>query len=288
MKMKHPVSRLSILALSVMSLTACNRSMFFPEETAPVVQNPAGPVVVTQPTTVPVTTTPLNTNTHVVQKGDTLYRIAVARGLNYRDVATWNNIPAPYNLSLGQVIRLTPPAGTVVTTVPTTTTTTQPRLVDIDFSKGIPTNVYTAMSANGPVEIRVPAAASVHTVQQGETLYGIARQYSTSYQNLAALNNIPAPYTLSVGQQLLLSPIAATTSNTLGASSVNTMPVYTVMPVASTSIPVAQIRHIVQPGESVETIALRYGQQAQNLIYWNNLTPPYQLYPGQSLTVNPR
>ena len=45
-----------------------------------------------------------------IVKGDTLYSISFKRGLDYRDVAAWNDIAAPqYKILVGQVIRLSPP-----------------------------------------------------------------------------------------------------------------------------------------------------------------------------------
>lgn len=46
---------------------------------------------------------------HVVQKGDTLYAIAFQNGLDYRDLAFWNNLASPDVINAGQVLRLTPP-----------------------------------------------------------------------------------------------------------------------------------------------------------------------------------
>jgi lipoprotein NlpD len=44
--------------------------------------------------------------TYTVQKGDTLYSIALEHGHDYKDVAEWNGIQAPYTIRIGQVIRL--------------------------------------------------------------------------------------------------------------------------------------------------------------------------------------
>jgi len=45
---------------------------------------------------------------HTVQKGDTLYSIAWRYGLDYRDLAAWNDIPDTYTIYPGQVLRLEP------------------------------------------------------------------------------------------------------------------------------------------------------------------------------------
>lgn len=48
---------------------------------------------------------------HTVHKGDTLYAIAWLHGLDYRQLAEWNDIAAPgYLIHPGQSLRLAPPA----------------------------------------------------------------------------------------------------------------------------------------------------------------------------------
>ncbi len=44
-----------------------------------------------------------------VSKGDTLYSIAFRNGVDYRNLAGWNNIAEPYRIWPGQVLRLSPP-----------------------------------------------------------------------------------------------------------------------------------------------------------------------------------
>ncbi|TVP88301.1 MAG: LysM peptidoglycan-binding domain-containing protein [Pseudomonadaceae bacterium] len=49
-----------------------------------------------------------------------------------------------------------------------------------------------------------PVTSGSHTVQRGDTLYSIAFRYGWDWRQLAANNNIPAPYTIFPGQQLSL------------------------------------------------------------------------------------
>jgi len=58
------------------------------------------------------------TAVHVVRPGDTLYSIARANNIDYRQLARWNNIRDPNRIYVGQRIRLTPPpaGGSVVST----------------------------------------------------------------------------------------------------------------------------------------------------------------------------
>lgn len=74
--------------------------------------------------------------TVVVQRGDTLYRVATNNGIRAADLAAWNGIPAPFTIQPGQRLRLYPGSagssggGTVAPrpgTPPRPPTTTGPR-----------------------------------------------------------------------------------------------------------------------------------------------------------------
>jgi lipoprotein NlpD len=48
---------------------------------------------------------------YTVRPGDTLIRIALDSGQNWRDIARWNNVENPNVIEVGQVLRVIPPAG---------------------------------------------------------------------------------------------------------------------------------------------------------------------------------
>lgn len=48
---------------------------------------------------------------HRVEPGETLYSIGWIYGYDYREIASWNNIPPPYNLNPGLHLRVAPPSG---------------------------------------------------------------------------------------------------------------------------------------------------------------------------------
>lgn len=48
---------------------------------------------------------------HIVQRGDSLYSVSWSYGYNYKDVARWNGLQSPYELTPGQRIRFAPVAG---------------------------------------------------------------------------------------------------------------------------------------------------------------------------------
>lgn len=112
-----------------------------------------------------------------------------------------------------------------------------------------------------------PNTPRYHTVAPGETLQIIAARYGTTWQNLAALNNLANPNYIFVGQQLLVSGTAPTTPTT---------PTY---PPTNTGV------HIVQPGETLRSIADRYGTTWAALASANNLPNANYIYVGQRLVI---
>ncbi len=56
---------------------------------------------------------------YVIQKGDTLISIALQNGLDYRELAAWNNIENPNVIKLGETLRLTAPGAPVIVAGPT-------------------------------------------------------------------------------------------------------------------------------------------------------------------------
>ncbi|MFT3756778.1 MAG: peptidoglycan DD-metalloendopeptidase family protein [Pseudoxanthomonas sp.] len=102
-----------VLALSLAVLAACGTSTVVRSSSAS--KSAAKPAV----------SQPRYGTTTQVQKGQTLYRIAVNNGITPLDLALWNNIPPPYTIYPGQSLRLYPPGSSrsVATTKPATTTT---------------------------------------------------------------------------------------------------------------------------------------------------------------------
>jgi lipoprotein NlpD len=91
-----------VLALS--ALTACASRM----DGAPVVDRTGvAPTLATTPADQPPGPPP--PGYYRVKPGDTLYRIALENGQNYRDISTWNNLGNPNQIEVGQMLRVAPP-----------------------------------------------------------------------------------------------------------------------------------------------------------------------------------
>jgi len=105
----------------------------------------------------------------LVVAGDTLYSIAWEIGQDYRTLAGWNNIQAPYIIRKGQRLKIKP--------------------------QGI-----NKTSARYSSQYSKPA--SYHRVKAGDTLYSLARKAGVNAKQLASWNKIPPPYTIKPGQRL--------------------------------------------------------------------------------------
>lgn len=80
-----------------------------------------------------------------IQSGDTLFKIAFEYGLDYRDLAAWNDLPNPAHIRSGDLLRLSPPKSVVTTTaIPTKPTA---------VSRDIKTN---AALTSEPIDESVP------------------------------------------------------------------------------------------------------------------------------------
>ncbi len=95
---------------------------------------------------------------HKVQPGETLYTIAWRYDIDYKSLAEWNHLQPPYNLQLGQVIRLTAPAS-----APSTTTT-----APVPAEKGTPIPAAPAFKPTSAAENGspvIPASPAISTAQ---------------------------------------------------------------------------------------------------------------------------
>lgn len=133
-----------------------------------------------------------------------------------------------------------------------------------------------------------------HTVQAGENLYRISLRYGTSVQVLMQANGIANPHRIYVGQRLWI-PAAGSVAPTLVPTPQPTpqptlqptppvSPLPTPVPTVSPS-PAGSTVHIVQTGENLYRIGLRYGVTAQAIAWANGLPNVHMIYVGQRLTI---
>lgn len=101
-----------------------------------------------------------------VQPGDTLYRIALNAGQDWRDVAAWNNLPNPNAIEVGQLLRVAPPAGApaaapAAPTGPSTTPIAAGGVTSRPLSETSPAAAPAPAATPAPAPAPAPAAAPV-------------------------------------------------------------------------------------------------------------------------------
>src|ERR1700761_7642106 len=102
-----------VLALSLL-MTACASRL----DQAPVVDRSGGGVLTTQGAQPAVPLGPPPPGYYRVKPGDTLYRIALENGQNYRDISTWNNLTNPNQIEVDQLLRVVPPGANTAALTP--------------------------------------------------------------------------------------------------------------------------------------------------------------------------
>lgn len=111
---------------------------------------------------------------------------------------------------------------------------------------------------SGPFAVNAPMGSDVFinatavTVGRGDTVYSVARRHRLSPRDLIDANHLHPPYTLLIGQRLVL--------------------------------PQGRI-HVVQRGEYLASIGNRYGVDGFSIARINGIRAPYTIYPGQKLRI---
>jgi murein DD-endopeptidase MepM/ murein hydrolase activator NlpD len=114
-----------------------------------------------------------------VLPGDTVYAVSRRTGASPDAIIRENALVAPYRLEIGQTLRI-PSA--------------ERKIINLGAAAPLP----------APPVRAVVAADRMHTVRPGDTLYAISRDSGVSPQTIAQANGLRAPYTLHVGQQILV------------------------------------------------------------------------------------
>jgi lipoprotein NlpD len=110
----------ALLAVALMGCASRTRAPVEDRTAPPATAAPSAAAPAPQP---PAAEPESRVPTYTVKRGDTLYQIALDHGLDYKDLATWNNLENPNKILVGQVLRVAAPgespvAGTGVTTTP--------------------------------------------------------------------------------------------------------------------------------------------------------------------------
>jgi membrane-bound lytic murein transglycosylase D len=182
---------------------------------------------------------------HTVRKGETLGKIAARYGTSVSDLSRANNLRNANRIYVG--MSLTVPKGG----------SSAEAVASVASSSRSDASSSSRSSSSGSSSSR----PSTHTVQRGESLSTIASKYGTTVTALRSANGLSSSKIL-VGQKLKLSGTASS-----GSSS------------SSTST------HVVRKGESLGSIASRYGVSVSSLQKANGIRDASHIVVGQKLKI---
>lgn len=191
-------------------------------------------------------------NVYIVQKGDTLYSVAMANNTTVDELKKANNLTSNI-LSTGQLLKipsaLLPESTYIVKKGDSLYSIANKYNTTIDELKRINNLTSNILSIGQVLKLPSDKVSDIekeentisYTVQKGDSLYSIARKYSTTIDKIKDLNNLTTNL-LSIGQVLLIP------TNT------NLETTYT-----------------VQKGDSLYSIAKKYDTTVDRLKQLNNL-----------------
>ncbi len=119
--------------------------------------------------------------------------------------------------------------------------------------------------------IAAQAEASVYIVQPGDTLFSIARRFSVPMTELAQFNGLLNPNLIYVGQEIRIPMIERQIASTGTPTAVASSLTYRV--------------HVVQPGENLFRLSLKYGVAVQAIAAANGLSNTALIFVGQQLSI---
>ena len=191
-------------------------------------------------------------NVYIVQKGDTLYSVAMANNTTVDELKKANNLTSNI-LSTGQLLKipsaLLPESTYIVKKGDSLYSIANKYNTTVDELKRINNLTSNILSIGQVLKLPSDKVSDVekeentisYTVQKGDSLYSIARKYSTTIDKIKDLNNLTTNL-LSIGQVLLIP------------TDTNLETTYT-----------------VQKGDSLYSIAKKYDTTVDRLKQLNNL-----------------
>jgi len=129
---------------------------------------------------------------YAVRSGDTLFSIALDHGLDYKDLAAWNNLSDPNMIRTGQLLRIKPPPGkqeeATVTVHPVTTSgPVEARPLGAQTGVAATSAAPQPGAAAPPPGTAAPAATGPAVVVGGIVSEPIAQKLPYSPENVALL-----------------------------------------------------------------------------------------------------
>jgi len=225
---------------------------------------------------------------HTVQRGDTVSRLAAQYNSSIDAVIQANGLNSNGLIFVGQAL-LIPVRSTTGVVIPTAT------LPPVFVVTATPTPV---------IPNNVPTTGTTYSVQPGDTLAAVARRFNTTVGALVTLNNIANPNRILVGQTLNVPsanvpvpaptatsiPVVTATPVSVSPGQIPTLlptftPAFNAQPQPQPPVVGGETTYVVQPGDNLYRVALRFNVSLLRLAEANGITNYNFVFVGQRLTI---
>lgn len=146
----------------------------------------------------PVKTEDKNASEIIVVKGDTVYSLARKNNMTVAEFASINDLHEPYTLSIGQKLKTR--AAEQKTAEPVKKI---PNVISEEKAQEIKARETVKPDSVKRVDVQEIV------VEKGDTLYSLSRKYEIPVNDLAVMNKLSAPFTLSIGQKIKVPKLAS-------------------------------------------------------------------------------
>lgn len=132
-----------------------------------------------------------------------------------------------------------------------------------------------------PITAQRKYKTQAYTVQQGDTLSGIAQRFGVTLDSIVTLNNIANTHWIWAGQALILPDNETSNNGVEAASEPEANP-----PTAENESPVSiSDSYVVQRGDTLTKIAADFGLDLKDVINSNRSINPHSLAIGQAINL---
>lgn len=204
-----------------------------------------------------IRTTSAVARSYRVRRGDTLGEIASRYRTTPAFLAALNGMKVRDPLIVGKLLRL--PQAKAPAKV-------------VGASSAAPKFAATSASAPRP---STALQSLVHIVRRGDTLWGIAKAYAVTPEELRRWNDLGRRDTLQPGWSLRVASRGAATASRQGGNVARVQTAQTV-----------RVRYLVKRGDTLSGIARAHDVSLEELRRWNDLTHRAKLRAGQQLTIH--
>jgi len=224
---------------------------------------------------------------HVVQRGDTLYGIALRYGVTVQEIVQANGLADPNRIYAGQVLAIPREDAATGEGIYVVSPGDSVSLIARRYN----TSVDAIASANGLANpdvievgqrLLIPGAAAAleaapqvqavsadYTLQRGDSLYRVSLVFGVSVDDLLAANELASPNAIYPGLTIRV-PAAQAAAQAVGQPP---------------GIQTGGLTYTVAPGDTLARIAIAYNTTVDGIVAANGLLRADRIYAGQVLNI---